>query len=147
MRYILLIIFTFCLSFSTKAQTSFISDVNSSVDNFIAEWLYTPYQYGGYSKSGIDCSGLVQIMAKDIFGIDIPRTTTTQMKNVKKVNIDSIKTGDLVFFKSKYSPSGYHVGFYLWNNLFMHAARKGVGVIISDLDQGRIYMIGRLYSE
>jgi cell wall-associated NlpC family hydrolase len=57
---------------------------------------------------------------------------------------DSIKTGDLIFFKSKSSPTGYHVGFYLWNGQFMHAASRRVGVIISELDKKSIYVIRRI---
>lgn len=127
-----------------KEEKSIISDIRCSFESFIDEWVNIPYIYGGTSKKGIDCSALVQTMAKQVLGVNIPRTTITQIKTVKKVDKESIQMGDLIFFKSKASPSGYHVGFYLWDNKFMHAARKGVGVIISSLDGRKIYMIGRV---
>lgn len=116
-----------------------------SLNDFISDWIYSPYKLGGTTKSGIDCSAFVQTMARDIFCVNIPRTTVEQMKSLPVVKSkDSMKTGDLIFFKSKSSPTGYHVGFYLWNDLFMHAASKRLGVIISDLDKKSIYVIRRI---
>jgi len=90
------------------------------LNDFVADWLNRPYKLGGISKSGIDCSAFVQRMARDVFCVNIPRTTVTQMKSLIVVESkDSMKTGDLIFFKSKSSPTGYHVGFYLWNDRFM----------------------------
>jgi probable lipoprotein NlpC len=115
------------------------------LNDFVADWLHRPYRLGGISKSGIDCSAFVQRMARDVFCINIPRTTVTQMKSLVVVDSkDSMKTGDLIFFKSKSSPTGYHVGFYLWNDQFMHAAGRKAGVIISDLEGRSIYVIRRI---
>ena len=115
------------------------------LNDFISDWLFTPYRLGGTTKSGIDCSAFVQKMAKDVFCVNIPRTTVTQMKSLVVVKSkDSMKTGDLIFFKSKSSPTGYHVGFYLWNDQFMHAAGRKLGVIISDLEGRSIYVIRRI---
>ena len=115
------------------------------LNDFISDWLYTPYRLGGTTKSGIDCSAFVQKMASDVFCVSIPRTTVTQMKSLVVVKSkDSMKTGDLIFFKSKSSPTGYHVGFYLWNDQFMHAAGRKLGVIISDLEGRSIYVIRRI---
>ena len=117
------------------------------LNDFISDWLYRPYKLGGVSKSGIDCSAFVQRMASDVFCVNIPRTTVTQMKSLVVVKSkDSMKTGDLIFFKSKSSPTGYHVGFYLWNDQFMHAAGRKLGVIISDLEGRSIYVIRRIAS-
>lgn len=116
-----------------------------SLNDFISEWIYSPYKLGGTTKSGIDCSAFVRTMAKDIFCVNIPRTTVDQMKSLKPVKSkDSLRTGDLIFFRSKSSPTGYHVGFYLWNDQFMHAASRRLGVIISDLDKRSIYVIRRI---
>ena len=115
------------------------------LNDFIADWLYTPYKLGGTNKSGIDCSAFVQRMALDVFCVNIPRTTVTQMKSLSVVKSkDSMKAGDLIFFKSKSSPTGYHVGCYLWNDQFFHAAGRKAGVIISDLDKKSIYVIRRI---
>jgi len=43
--------------------------------------------------------------------------------------------GDIIFFKSKLSPSGWHCGIYLGNDQFLHAPRRGDRVKISSLDE------------
>ena len=117
------------------------------LNDFVSDWLYTPYKLGGTNKSGIDCSAFVQRMARDVFCVTIPRTTVTQMRSLVVVKSkDSMKAGDLIFFKSKSSPTGYHVGCYLWNNQFIHAAGRKAGVIISDLEGRSIYVIRRIVS-
>lgn len=97
------------------------------------EWKGTRYRLGGTSKSGVDCSGFMQITFRDLFGIDLPRTTTEQAKEGTRVSKSEIKTGDLVFFKTGRGPNGKHVGVYVKNGQFLHASTKG-GVIYSDLD-------------
>lgn len=134
---VLICVFSFCSSY---AQVS-----REKVQEFVDKWIGAPYRYAGSTIKGIDCSGLTQKMAKDIFGLDIGRSTIYQMKDVIKIEADSIQSGDLIFFRSKYSPSGYHVGFYLWDGKFMHAASRKLGVIISELSSYSTYlMVGRI---
>ncbi|AGI32489.1 TPA: C40 family peptidase [Mannheimia haemolytica] len=97
------------------------------------EWKGTRYRLGGNSKAGIDCSGFMQVTFKDLFGIDLPRTTTEQAKAGERISKDELRTGDLVFFKTGRGPNGKHVGVYVKNGQFLHASTKG-GVIYSDLD-------------
>lgn len=105
------------------------------LNNFIEEWKDVPYVYGGNSKQGIDCSRFTQRIYKEVFDKTIPNVSWKQWKATKRVNRDSLQTGDLVFFRSKISPSGWHVGLYLWNNLFIHAANRKEDIIISNLDE------------
>lgn len=97
------------------------------------EWKGTRYRLGGNSKSGIDCSGFMQVTFKELFGIDLPRTTTEQAKAGERISKDELRTGDLVFFKTGRGPNGKHVGVYVKNGQFLHASTKG-GVIYSDLE-------------
>jgi probable lipoprotein NlpC len=60
-------------------------------------YLGTPYRYGGSSKAGIDCSGLL-VLSYKAAGVDLPRTTNEQVNMGRKVGINSLKPGDLVFF-------------------------------------------------
>ena len=91
------------------------------------KWHGTPYRIGGNSRSGIDCSGFVQITYRDVLGIDLPRTTTQQFRSGPHVNRSDLQTGDLVFFRH-----GRHVGIYLENHRFLHASTSR-GVMISDI--------------
>lgn len=137
-KLVILVSLILC-AFSTDAQIP-----REAIEPFIEKWIGVPYRYAGNSIKGIDCSGLTQKMAKEIFGIDIGRSTKYQMRDVKRVNVKDIQPCDLIFFKSKGSPTGYHVGFYLWDGKFMHAASRKPGVIISELSGYPWMMIGRL---
>lgn len=114
------------------------SDLLQEVD----EWWGTPYQMGGSTKSGIDCSALTQIFLQDIFSTTIPRTAQQQYDNCAHPSSDeALQKGDLVFFgSSKHNIT--HVGVYITNNKFVHASTSR-GVMISDLNDaywGRRYI-------
>lgn len=120
--------------YQTK-QTGAISP-SSTVANLEKQrkaWKGTPYRLGGSSKKGVDCSAFTQITYRDLFGIDIPRTTTEQSKKGKKVARSELQAGDLVFFKTGRGPNGKHVGVYVKDGQFLHASTKG-GVIYSSLN-------------
>lgn len=88
---------------------------------------------GGSEKSGFDCSGLVKnLFAK--FNIDLPHSSREQYKFGEKVERDMLEMGDLVFFTSG-GKLPNHVGIYVGNDKFLHAARKARRVIISDLSK------------
>ena len=57
----------------------------------------TPYKWGGTTRSGMDCSGLL-INSFDAIDYDIPRTSEQQSKIGKKVKMKELQKGDLVFF-------------------------------------------------
>ncbi|MDG4953714.1 NlpC/P60 family protein [Actinobacillus equuli] len=105
----------------------------SSLSEQQHEWKGTRYRLGGNSKAGIDCSGFMQVTFRDLFGIDLPRTTSEQAKEGTRIDRDELRTGDLVFFKTGRGPNGKHVGVYVKNGQFLHASTKG-GVIYSDMN-------------
>lgn len=53
-------------------------------------WKGTPYQFGGMSQQGVDCSGLVYRVYHDGFGHTLPRTTQQQVRVGKSVARDNI---------------------------------------------------------
>ncbi|HTN44911.1 MAG TPA: NlpC/P60 family protein [Flavipsychrobacter sp.] len=107
---------------------------NLSLYGFIDDWYGVRYRLGGDSKKGIDCSAFVRKMYENVFCVNLLRTACEQFSMCRFVtNTDSVKEGDLVFFKTKGSRIS-HVGVYLMNNFFVHASSSR-GVMISSLDE------------
>jgi cell wall-associated NlpC family hydrolase len=90
-----------------------------------------PYRYGGYDPSGFDCSGLVYYSFNQL-GLKIPRTSYDQYKASSPVYISRMRPGDLVFFRID-GQFVSHVGIYLGDNRFIHAAGKSKHVRIDDM--------------
>ena len=98
-------------------------------------WLGVPYRYGGHSKMGADCSGLVMEIYRAVYHIDLQRNSAEiYNKNCKKVDREDLKEGDLVFFGKQGSTVINHVGIYLKNNKFIHAS-SSKGVVVSDMSE------------
>ena len=95
------------------------------------------YVWGGTTPEGFDCSGYVQYLYKK-HHINLPRTAWAQSKVGTPVAKSALQKGDLLFFltdKSRGIPVT-HVGIYLGNGRFIHAASKKKGIIISPIDHG-----------
>jgi hypothetical protein len=93
------------------------------------KYLGVPYVFGGTNpKTGLDCSGLVQRVFKDL-GIDLPRLVRHQRNEGTAVpNLAAAKPGDLLIFE------GYqHIGIYLGNNKMLHAPQPGENVKIGSV--------------
>ena len=68
-----------------------------------ARWLGVPHRMGGLTKKGVDCSGFVAIVFREVYGKQLARSSADMLKhNCKKVSRANLKEGDLVFFR-KYS--------------------------------------------
>ena len=96
------------------------------------------YVWGGTNPGGFDCSGYMQYIYKKE-GVAIPRTANQQSKIGKEVSRFELKKGDLLFFltdKSRNIPIT-HVGMYLGDDKFIHAASKRKGIIITSFNKSR----------
>jgi len=93
-------------------------------------WLGTPYQLGGTSRRGIDCSGFVQQIYRSAFAIDLPRTAAEQGLVGESVALSDLQPGDLLFFRIRETRN--HVGIYLGGDDFVHASPH-CGVSIASL--------------
>jgi len=92
------------------------------IKKLTASWLDVPYMWGGRTPLGIDCSGFVQVIFKQM-GIDLPRDAWQQAQEGKAVKkFSNIQTGDLVFFDNK--EDIVHVGIMLNAAEVIHAAGK-----------------------
>ncbi|OEF30163.1 C40 family peptidase [Vibrio rumoiensis] len=94
-------------------------------------WEGVPYEFGGATKQGIDCSAFMQVAMSSVYQLHLPRSTELQSKEGEYVPESQATFGDLVFFKTGWNQR--HVGLYLGDNEFMHAS-SSKGVIISRLD-------------
>lgn len=105
-------------------------------------FLDVPYRLGGFSKLGIDCSGLVK-KAFSAVGIDLPRTARTQFLEGIPVPVAEILPGDLLFFaKSTTGRYPSHVAIYLGNGLILHASRAAHRVIVDSFESS-VYLKSR----
>lgn len=112
---------------STKAPS------NINLDKATQKWLGVPYKLGGNDLMGIDCSGLALAVYKEVYKINIPRTTKELALIGTPVDTSQLRIGDLVFFNTN-GKGVSHVGIYMGEHLFLHASTSK-GVIKSSLHQ------------
>jgi cell wall-associated NlpC family hydrolase len=93
----------------------------------------TRYKFGGTSKKGMDCSGLVARVYEDLKMHRVPRVSAELYHSGRPVHLAELRPGDLVFFKNTYKHGVSHVGVYTGNNKFVHAANKKHGVTVTSL--------------
>ena len=104
-----------------------VETVGEQIVNYAYNFLGTPYVWGGTSTSGFDCSGFTQYVFKQM-GYSIKRTAAQQLTCGYAVT--DLQLGDLVFFENTYTTGAdaSHVGIYVGDNQFIHAASGGVKV-------------------
>lgn len=112
-------------------------DDNIYLYNAGAKWLGTPHRMGGSTRRGVDCSGFVAIMYREIYGKQLARSSADMLKrNCRKIGRSQLKEGDLVFFRTgkgkRKVPN--HVGIYLKNGRFIHTSTSD-GVRVSSLSE------------
>jgi probable lipoprotein NlpC len=124
-----------CASHKATVRDEKVERVVSTARTFVG----TPYKYGGTTRSGMDCSGLLMNSFKAI-DMSLPRTSEAQSKIGMKVDMKELQPGDLVFFatgKKKHEIT--HVGLVTdvrkKNNIkFIHAS-SSLGVVETNLYQ------------
>lgn len=90
------------------------------------------YRWGGNTpKEGFDCSGLTKFTHKNV-NVSIPRTALEQSKASRTISRQQLKPGDMIFFRTS-GKTVNHVGIYVGNGKFIHAASGGGKVTLDDL--------------
>lgn len=117
---------------NTSTSVEDVTSIRNQLQNAHQKWEGTPYRYGGNSSTGVDCSAFTQIVFRDFFDKDLPRNTWSQLETGSGIRRASIKTGDLIFFKT--GRKSLHVGISMGNGDFLHASQSS-GVMISNIGE------------
>ena len=111
-----------------------------TLKNAAFQYLHAPYQWGGRSIAGIDCSGLTQ-MAFKLCNHHIPRDASQQANEGMLVDfLQHAQCGDLAFFDEK-DGRITHVGILLDDQTIIHGTETAGRVVIDRIDQGGIISV------
>lgn len=96
----------------------------------------TAYKYGGNSpQTGMDCSGFVRYVFRNVAGLHLPRSADEISKTGESIDEQDLRPGDLVFFRTM-KRAFSHVGIYLGEHRFIHAPSSQTGsIMISDMKE------------
>ena len=109
------------LQFHGRTCTSNL--VNSSkIIADAANFLDTPYLWGGKSIFGIDCSGFTQAVFR-MNAIKLPRDSKDQVRQGQEITFEEVKEGDLAFFHNINGKIN-HVGIVMNDGKIIHASGK-----------------------
>jgi cell wall-associated NlpC family hydrolase len=99
-----------------------------TAESYLGVW----YEWGGASKSGVDCSGLI-MLAYEAAGIDFPHYSGAMYDDTMRVPLIDIQPGDLLFY-------GYngdeHVTMYVGHGMMIEAQQTGTRVMIDPIRLG-----------
>lgn len=91
------------------------------LEEYIKNYLYTPYLWGGKCNFATDCSGFTQSIFK-LFGVRLKRDASQQfMQGNPVASLNEAKAGDLAFFSNN-AGKIVHVGILLSNDSIIHAS-------------------------
>ena len=97
---------------------------SSASGNAIVSYAYnfigTPYVYGATGPDTFDCSGFTSYVYRHCAGIEITRTTYTQINVGVPVSYNNMQPGDLVF-----TYNNEHVGIYVGSGMYINATYPG----------------------
>lgn len=117
-----------------------LTDKREITINAAKKHIGTPYKWAGNTPSGFDCSGFTCYVLKEQ-GITLPRRSSDQYIQSKKVKKHNVQMGDLVFFNNGSGVS--HVGFVISKKgdpIVMIHSSSSKGVIITNIEQSEYWM-------
>lgn len=105
-----------------------LNDLTALANSFLG----VPYVWGGTTPDGFDCSGLVQYCYREVFNIELPRTTYYQCEVGEEVPFEELLPGDLLFFAE--GGDVHHVAMYLGDGYYVEAPHTGDVVKITAMN-------------
>ncbi len=132
----------FMCTAQTKKELSVLDSLpylttDTVLNGFMLHWIGKPYKLGGKTERGIDCSQFNKRLYSDVYKLELENVCYKQYNQTERIKKDSLQIGDLLFFRSSQSPSGWHCGTYIGETMFVHAANKYEGVKVSSLLEPR----------
>jgi lipoprotein Spr len=121
------------IDLSRKLGINVPKSANPKLMNQVGDWLGVPYRLGGNDKNGVDCSGFINQVFKNVYEKQLPRVAAEMHAAIMPVGDKERREGDLVFFKIN-STKVTHAGIFLFDDFFAHASTSR-GVIISRLQE------------
>ncbi|MFK5972613.1 MAG: C40 family peptidase [Flavobacteriaceae bacterium] len=122
-----------------KEVTAPNNSVADDIINTALSYSGVRYKYGGTTKKGMDCSGLLYVAFGE-HDIQLPRISYQMAEEGRRIRVNKLVKGDLLFFKTRRGRKKInHVGMVvaIKNNeiKFIHASSSR-GVIVSSLREG-----------
>ena len=109
--------------------------LGEDVAEYALRYVGCRYVSGGQGPRKFDCSGFVYYVYKH-FGYDLKPGARNQWSILdERVSKNELLPGDLLFFSRSGKASGiFHVGIYIGDGQFVHAANSRKGLIVTDID-------------
>ena len=117
-----------------EAKTANTSSKGADVVDYAKTLIGKAYVYGGVGPNSFDCSGFTKFVYGR-FGVNLLHSASAQANVGTTISKSNLNLGDMVFFSQGGSSIG-HVGIYVGNNSFIHAANPQKGVVITSLSDG-----------
>lgn len=134
---VLVVLTLFLISCASHKHVNVRDEQVSKVISTARSFIGTPYKYGGTTRSGMDCSGLL-INSFRVIDVSLPRSSEDQSKVGEEIKMNDLQPGDLVFFATgKKKKKVTHVGLVTEckgkdNVKFIHSS-SSLGVVETNL--------------
>lgn len=121
---------------STPVYNTTSTTAGEQIVSFAKQYLGYSYVYGGTTPGGgFDCSGFVYYVLKSC-GYNISRSLTVQATTGTAVSKAELQLGDVIFFDNTSNGALGHVGIYVGDGRFIHAANPTRGVVTDTINSG-----------